>query len=205
MNPHSLEWMIQKQIISRDIHDKALLDALLKIDRRNFVPDEWKELAYEDRPLPLSHRQTISQPYIVALMTEQLNLNASHNVLEIGTGSGYQTAILACLSRNVVSMEFVPTLYKTAKQTLAAYNLANLTLIQGDGKKGWKDQAPYDRIILTAAPTELPILIFDQLIENGILVAPIGQPGYQTLLRITKNHGNPVEAPICAVRFVPLI
>lgn len=205
MKSDPLESMIQSQIVNRGIHDKSLLNVFRKIDRRNFVPAASKNLAYEDRPLPLSNGQTISQPYIVALMTEQLNLDSGHTVLEIGTGSGYQTAILACLSRHVVSLECVPSLYKTAVLSLAPYRFTNLTLIQGDGKKGWKNQAPYDRIILTAAPLNLPLSLFDQLVEGGVLVAPIGGAGYQTLLKITKTDGNPIEKSICGVRFVPLV
>lgn len=205
MKSDPLQLMIQNQIVNRGIHDKFLLNALRKIDRKNFVPAASKRLAYEDRPLPLSSGQTISQPYIVALMTEQLHLDSSHTVLEIGTGSGYQTAILAFLSKHVISLEYVPTLYKTAKLSLAPYRFTNLTLIQGDGKKGWENHAPYDRIILTAAPSRLPLSLFDQLLEGGILVAPIGETGYQTLFKITKINGNPVEQAICGVRFVPLV
>ncbi|NOY24215.1 MAG: protein-L-isoaspartate(D-aspartate) O-methyltransferase, partial [Acidobacteria bacterium] len=160
---------------------------------------------YEDQPLPLKLGQTISQPYIVALMTEQLNLKPGHSVLEIGTGSGYQTAILALLSLSVVSIECISALHETAKRSLAQYNFTNLTLIHGDGKMGWETLAPYDRIIVTAAPSNLPLPLFNQLVEGGILVVPIGEAGYQTLLKITKTNGSPVKKPICGVRFVPLV
>jgi len=205
MKTDTLEWMIQNQIVRRGIHNHALLNALRTIDRRDFVPAASQNAAYEDRPLPLENGQTISQPYIVALMTEQLKLESNHHVLEIGTGSGYQTAILAILSHSVVSIERIPALYKTARKSLPAYKFPNITLIRGDGKEGWKKKAPYDRIILTAAPPDFPTPIFDQLAEGGLMVAPIGRSGYQTLFKITKTAGKPVKEPICGVRFVPLI
>lgn len=205
MNPDSLEKMIQNQIVNRGITDKSVLSALREVDRKDFVPEKYHNQAYEDRPLPLKVGQTISQPYIVALMTEKLNLNPGCNVLEIGTGSGYQTAVLAYLSRSVVSIECIPELYQMAQKSISSYPFRNLTLIQGDGRKGWPDHAPYDRIIVTAAPETLPPALFEQLAEGGKLVAPIGKTGCQTLIELTKKEGKPIEKPICAVRFVPLV
>jgi protein-L-isoaspartate(D-aspartate) O-methyltransferase len=205
MNSESLEWMIQNQVVRRGIHNHALLNALRAIDRKDFVPAASQSAAYEDRPLPLENGQTISQPYIVALMTEQLKLHSNHHVLEIGTGSAYQTAILAFLSHSVISIELSPALHKAAKLSLEPFKFCNVTLIQGDGKKGWEKQAPYDRIILTAAPQDFPDSLFDQLVEGGIMVAPIGKAGYQTLFKITKTAGKPVKEQICGVRFVPLV
>jgi len=205
MTSEPLEWMIQNQIVRRGIHNHALLNALRAIDRRDFVPAASQSAAYEDRPLPLKNGQTISQPYIVALMTEQLELDSHHHVLEIGTGSAYQTAILAFLCHSVISIELFPALHEAAKLSLAPFKFRNITLIQGDGKKGWEKQAPYDRIILTAAPQDFPDSVFDQLVEGGIMVAPIGKAGYQTLFKITKTGGKPVKESICGVRFVPLV
>lgn len=205
MKTDTLEWMIQNQIVRRGVHDVALLNALRKIDRKDFVPAAHQSAAYEDNPLPLANGQTISQPYIVALMTENLKLAPHHHVLEIGTGSGYQTAILAILSHSVVSIERIPALYETAMKSLPAYKFPNITLIRGDGKEGWEKKAPYDRIILTAAPSDFPTPIFDQLAEGGIMVAPMGRSGHQTLSRIKKTSGKPEIEKICAVRFVPLI
>ncbi len=205
MNALPSEQMIQKQIIARGIRDPSVLNALRTIDRKQFVPGAYQHRAYEDCPLPLSDGQTISQPYIVALMTTELASSPRHTVLEIGTGSGYQTAILATISKSVTSLERIETLYKSAKQRLAAFHFSNLEVILTDGKEGWKAGAPYERIILTAAPEKLPATLWNQLAENGIMIAPIGPAGNQTLFKIRKVHGNPIMSAICAVRFVPLL
>ncbi len=196
--------MVEQQIVARGIADKRVLDAMLKIDRADFVLEEDKIFAYGDNPLPLMDGQTISQPYIVALMTEALSLQGDETVLEIGTGSGYQTAILAYLAEKVVSVERLKSLHEFAKKNLEKYGFDNLELILGDGKEidfGEK----FDRIIVTAAAENLPENLFNMLKESGIMVIPIEQGFYQVLYKIVKNKGEPQFRQLCPVRFVPLV
>jgi protein-L-isoaspartate(D-aspartate) O-methyltransferase len=195
--------MVTDQIISRGIRDKKVIAAFLKVPRENFTGNSLSGNSYDDRPLPIGYGQTISQPYIVALMTELLELTGKESVLEIGTGSGYQTAILAEIAKSVYSVEIVEPLYERTVKNLKGYK--NVRLRLGDGYNGWKEFSPYDRIIVTAAPEKIPDPLFDQLGDNGILVVPEGPPGWsQTLLKITKKDGRLYTNHICDVSFVPL-
>ncbi len=195
--------MIETQIKARGIKDKKVLSAILKVPRHEFIPKKQWNQAYADYPLSIGHDQTISQPYIVALMTELLELKGNEKVLEIGTGSGYQTAILAEIAKEVISIERISPLSEQAKAHLKKYR--NLKIITGDGTKGCKEYIPYDGIIVTAAAERIPKALIDQLKENGTLVIPVGNYLYQKLLKIKKTKNKLTETHICDVRFVPLI
>ena len=197
------EEMVKHQIAARGVSDKKVLEAMLKVPRDKFVPTSAVFGAYEDRPLSIGHGQTISQPYIVALMTECLDLDGNEKILEIGTGSGYQTAILAEIAYEVYSVEIIRPLYERAKKALSGYK--NVRLFNSDGYNGWKKYAPYDRIILTAAPEGIPEPLIEQLKDGGIMVLPSGPSGWsQSLLKIKKGKGKIKTQKICDVAFVPL-
>ena len=196
--------MVREQIASRGVRDKKVLKAMLSVPREKYVTENNIPHAYEDRPLAIGFDQTISQPYIVALMTESLEMQGSEKVLEIGTGSGYQTAILAEIAMQVYSVEIVQALYENAKTLLAGYN--NIRLLNADGYLGWPKYAPFDRVILTAAPENIPEPLIGQLKDGGIMVLPSGPPGWgQTLLKVRKINGKISTERICDVAFVPLI
>jgi protein-L-isoaspartate(D-aspartate) O-methyltransferase len=185
-----------------------VLRALELVPRERFVEPEQVDLAYEDHALPIECGQTISQPYVVAAMTEALALEPTHKVLEIGTGSGYQAAVLAHLAGEVVTIERYRTLAETAERRLRGLGLNNVTVIVGDGALGAPEHAPFDRIIVTAAAPDIPQTLVDQLVDNGILVVPVGpMGGVQSLLRIRKKpKGEGLERQeLMAVRFVPLV
>jgi len=195
--------MVAQQIMARGISDKKVLKAFSKVPRENFIDEDSYPDAYDDRPLQIGYGQTISQPYIVALMTESLELEGNETVLEIGTGSGYQTAILAEIVKQVYSIEIVIPLYERAKKILSGYK--NISLASRDGYFGWKECSPFDRIIVTAAPEEIPPPLIDQLKNHGIMVVPSGPTGWnQVLLKITKENGKLLTTKICDVAFVPL-
>lgn len=197
------ENMIQDQIISRGIKDKKVLDALRKVPRHIFVDESYKNSAYDDRPLPIGHGQTISQPYIVALMTESLDLSGNEKVLEIGTGSGYQVAILAEISREVYTVEIVTSLYQKNKKLLKKYK--NIKVSNHDGYLGWEKYSPYDRIIVTAAPDHIPQQFIEQLKDGGIMVIPVGPSSWnQILYKVIKKGSEIKKIHICDVAFVPL-
>lgn len=197
------ENMIQNQIISRGIKDKKVLDALRKVPRHIFVDESYKNSAYDDRPLPIGHGQTISQPYIVALMTESLALSGNEKVLEIGTGSGYQVAILAEISREVYTVEIVTSLYQKNKKLLKKYK--NIKVSNHDGYLGWEKYSPYDRIIVTAAPDHIPQQFIEQLKDSGIMVIPVGPSSWnQILYKVIKKGSKIKKIHICDVAFVPL-
>jgi protein-L-isoaspartate(D-aspartate) O-methyltransferase len=197
------ENMIQDQIISRGIKDKKVLDALRKVPRHIFVDESYKNSAYDDRPLPIGHGQTISQPYIVALMTESLALSGNEKVLEIGTGSGYQVAILAEISREVYTVEIVTSLYQKNKKLLKKYK--NIKVSNHDGYLGWEKYSPYDRIIVTAAPDHIPQQFIEQLKDGGIMVIPVGPSSWnQILYKVIKKGSEIKKIHICDVAFVPL-
>ncbi|URA10428.1 protein-L-isoaspartate(D-aspartate) O-methyltransferase [Thermospira aquatica] len=199
----SLERMLKHQIIARGIDNPRVLEAMRAVPRHLFVPESLRDQAYEDYPLPIGYGQTISQPYIVALMTDILKLEKHHKVLEIGTGSGYQSAILSLLASRVITIEHKETLWKKAKDRLNSY--PNILCIYGNGYEGYPLEAPYDRILLTAAPPNIPQALLDQLTPKGILVAPVGE-FHQKLVRITKEQNNQLhEEYICDVIFVPMI
>jgi protein-L-isoaspartate(D-aspartate) O-methyltransferase len=198
------EMMVKKQIEARGVKDERVLDAMRKVERHKFVPDQQITSAYEDHPLPIGYGQTISQPYIVALMTELCSLHGIEKVLEIGTGSGYQAAVLSVLSKEVYSIEIVESLAKMSAQRLKTLGYKNVHVAHGDGYKGWPDQAPFDVIILTASPPSIPEDLFNQLKEGGIMVAPVGD-FWQELVKIEKVDGKMRSKTITGVRFVPMI
>lgn len=196
--------MVKEQIMARGVQDPKVLSAMSKVPRHLFVPQQMRDFSYEDGPLPIGHNQTISQPYIVALMTELLELSGNEKVLEIGTGSGYQTAILAECASLVFSIERIEELADSARTTLNMMGYSGIHIIKGNGYHGLPDHAPFDRIIITAAPPHIPEILFDQLNEKGILVAPTGT-GTQKLVRYKKENNAITSEDITFVRFVPLI
>ena len=198
------ESMVRWQIQSRGIRDKRVLGAMLKVRRHLFVPEPYREWAYIDGPLPIGERQTISQPYIVALMTELLELSPNDKVLEIGTGSGYQAAILAELSDSVYTIEILRPLADRAQQILDSLGYEWVNIRHGDGYAGWPEEAPFDAIIVTAAPPEVPPALVEQLDEGGRMVIPVGTD-WQELLLIQKVDSQIVERSVAPVRFVPMI
>jgi protein-L-isoaspartate(D-aspartate) O-methyltransferase len=198
------ELMVRDQIEARGVSDKRVLDAMRSVERHKFIPGHHVTSAYEDHPLPIGHGQTISQPYIVALMTELCELDGTEKVLEIGTGSGYQAAVLSLLAKEVYSIEIVAPLGQSASRKLSELGYHNVQVRIGDGYLGWPDQAPFDVIILTASPPQIPQSLIDQLGEGGILVAPEGEFS-QELVKITKQNGKVIKRTITYVRFVPMI
>ena len=211
MTDQAAEWtaarrrMIRQHLQARGIHDRRVLAAMNGVPRERFVQPEMSALAYDDRALAIGHGQTISQPYIVALMTEALELTGSEHVLEIGTGSGYQTAVLAALAADVMSIERHAALSQQAQSVLDDLEVENATLVVGDGTLGWPSAAPYDRIIVTAAAATCPAALFDQLTEGGSLVIPLGMPDEQVLTRIRKLDGEIHREALTRCRFVPLV
>ena len=197
--------MVDRQIMRRGIRDERVLEAMLAIPRHSFVPPDQEHLAYIDAPLPIGSKQTISQPYIVALMTELLSLKGEETVLEIGTGSGYQTAILAYLSKKVISVERIPELAEKARSLLQAQHLDNIEVIEGDGSCGVAEQAPYQAIIVTAAAPEVPDPLKDQLDNGGRLVVPVGSRAGQILELWVREGQELVCKKLTPVAFVPLI
>jgi len=195
--------MVASQIASRGIKDKQVIAAMQTVPREIFIPAEHSGSAYEDRPLPIGMGQTISQPYIVALMTESLELSRDMKVLEIGTGSGYQSAVLAEIVKEIYSVEINKELYDSTKKILASY--PNIKLSNHDGSLGWEKYSPYDRIIVTAAPSDIPEAYYGQLKEGGIMVIPVGPSSWsQELYKIIKTAGRIKKVKICEVAFVPL-
>jgi protein-L-isoaspartate(D-aspartate) O-methyltransferase len=197
--------MVERQIRRRGVMDRDVLDAMERVPRHEFVPDQYRSQAYADHPLPIGYGQTISQPYIVALMTELLALRPGYRVLEIGTGSGYQAAILGEIVGEVYTVEIVAALAAEAGERLARLGCSNVRVRCGDGYFGWEEHAPYDAIIVTAAADEVPPPLLEQLKDGGKLVVPIGPPGgYQTLWEITKTGGEIRRRDVTGVLFVPL-
>ena len=198
--------MVRSQIEARGISDARVLAAMRKVPRHRFVPLTARLLAHEDHPLPIGEGQTISQPYIVALMTERLGPKPGSKVLEIGTGSGYQAAILGELVGLVYTIELVPSLAATAKETLAGLGYRNVHTREGDGYAGWPEAAPFDAIIVTCAPEAVPEALVTQLKEGGRMVIPVGpQGGVQRLVLLTKKGGRVVEEHVEDVLFVPMV
>ncbi len=198
--------MVEETIVARGVSNPDVLRAMRSVPRHLFVPPDYLDLAYDDRPLPIGYGQTISQPYIVAWMTELLQLKPEEKVLEIGTGSGYQAAVLAELGYvEVYSIEIIPELAEQAAERLRRLGYGQVHLTQGDGYFGWPEHAPYDAIIVTAAPDHLPPPLVEQLKEGGRLVIPIGpRGGWQTLWRFTKKAGEVQAEALDYVSFVPL-
>ena len=197
--------MIERDLVARGIRDRRVLEAMGAIERELFVPEKLRAFAYEDRPLPIGEGQTISQPYIVAYMTELLRLKGTERVLEIGTGSGYQTAVLAKLAQEVYSIEIIPRLSERAKIVLDRLGFDNVHLKVGDGFFGWEERSPFDAILVTAAAPTIPEALWHQLGEGGRLILPLGAEGQtQRLVRVSKSAGKQVVENLSAVVFVPL-
>lgn len=195
--------MVEIQIARRGVKDKNVLEAMRKVPRHRFVPEKMMQYAYEDEPLPIGYSQTISQPYIVALMTELLELDKDSKVLEIGTGSGYQAAILAEICDSVSSIEIICELAERADSTLVALGYKNIEVKCADGYRGWPEKAPFDGIVVTAAPDDVPQPLIDQLAEGGRLVIPVGTY-HQDLKLIRKIKGEIKTMNVIPVRFVPM-
>jgi protein-L-isoaspartate(D-aspartate) O-methyltransferase len=196
--------MVQQQLMGRGISEQRVLDAMAKVPREEFVAPESRVASYEDGPLPIGYGQTISQPYIVAFMTEQLRPKSSDRVLEVGTGSGYQAAILAELVSEVYSIEIVEPLAKNAEATLQRLGYKNVHIKFGDGYKGWPETAPFDAIIVTCAPDKVPQSLVDQLKEGGRMVIPVGDRFAQQLYLLEKKNGQLKQSATLPVRFVPM-
>jgi len=197
------EKMVETQIKARGVKDPRVLSALRKVERHRFVPEEYLNSAYSDQPLPIGEGQTISQPYIVALMTELLELKGDEKVLEIGTGSGYQAAILAELAKEVYTIEIIESLASMARSRLSGLGYQNIKVKAGDGYLGWPEAAPFDAIIVTAAPDHIPKPLLDQLKEGGRMVVPVGTYA-QELRKIVKRSGTIETTDIIPVVFVPM-
>jgi protein-L-isoaspartate(D-aspartate) O-methyltransferase len=196
--------MVAEQIRARGVRDPRVLDALIRVPRHLFIPDACRAEAHEDRPVGIGFGQTISQPYIVGYMTEALQLDPAHRVLEIGTGCGYQTAVLAELAREIYSVELIDALAQRARRTLDDLQYTNVHIRAGDGYAGWLDHAPFDRILVAAAPEDVPPALIDQLVGGGILVIPVGAAHQE--LRVLLKRGDSMETlSTLSVRFVPLI
>jgi protein-L-isoaspartate(D-aspartate) O-methyltransferase len=197
--------MIERDLVSRGIRDRRVLEAMGSIERELFVPEKLSSRAYEDRPLPIGEGQTISQPYMVAFMTELLNLTGTERLLEVGTGSGYQTAVLGKLAAAVYSIEIIPKLSERAKVLLNRLGFDNVHLKVGDGFFGWEEQGPFDAILVTAAAAKIPEPLWRQLREGGRLIMPLGtEKQGQALVRVTKSNGKQVVEELTGVVFVPL-
>ncbi len=195
--------MVKKQLARRDIVNQKVLKAMGKVERHKFVPERLVDRAYEDHPLPIGHDQTISQPYIVAFMTQAIKPKPEHKVLEIGTGSGYQAAVLAELVKDVYTIEIVEPLGKEAALLLESLGYKNIHARIGDGYDGWPEHAPFDAIMLTAAPPKVPQPLLDQLKTGGVLIAPVGTH-YQELKLYTKTEDGVISEDVLPVRFVPM-
>lgn len=202
---HERHGMVETQIRRRGIHNQRILNAMSRVPRHRFVSPEYWSQAYNDHPIPIGEGQTISQPYIVAITLNALSLTTSDVALEIGTGSGYQTALLAELCQHVYSVELHESLAEKAKSTLTELGYSNVTVITGDGTQGFPPHAPYDVIAVAAAASDLPQPLLDQLKDGGGLVIPIGVPEVQQLQLIRKQNGVPVITVLEGCRFVPLI
>jgi len=198
--------MVDGQLAGRGVDDERLLEAMREVPRHEFVPEAAERSAYADRPLPIGHGQTISQPYIVAFMTEQLQVEPGERVLEVGTGSGYQAAVLAAMGVEVVSIEIIPELARSAAERLERLGFGNVTVAAGDGYFGMPDYAPFDGIIVTAAADHVPPPLLEQLKPGRRMIIPVGRSGWkQNLLRVEKEpDGSTRSRNLMAVRFVPL-
>jgi protein-L-isoaspartate(D-aspartate) O-methyltransferase len=198
------ERMVRVQIIDRGITDPAVLRAMRKVPRHLFVPDDYIKEAYDDNPLPIGYGQTISQPYIVAYMTEVVHPSIRKTALEIGTGSGYQAAVLAETVKHVYTIEIVPELANISSDRLKSLGYKNITVKHGDGYLGWPEHSPFDIIIITAAVEQIPEPLIEQLADNGRLVVPVGAPyAVQELILIEKKNGKIQKSRLTFVRFVP--
>ena len=196
--------MVKEQVVMRGVMTDRILAALGKVPREEFVPAEYRAASYSDQPLPIGYDQTISQPFIVALMTEELRPQPTDRVLEIGTGSGYQAAILAELVAEVYSIEIVEPLAKKAEATLQRLGYKNVHVKTGDGYKGWPEHSPFDSVIVTCAPEHVPEPLVDQLKEGGRMIIPVGAKFAQALYLLEKKNGRLEQSAILPVKFVPM-
>jgi protein-L-isoaspartate(D-aspartate) O-methyltransferase len=201
----SRQTMLDRHLRGRDIHDSRVLDAMAHIPRERFIPEKYAANAYDDNPLPVGMGQTISQPYIVALMTQCLELTGCEEVLEIGTGSGYQCAILAALASRIYTIERFNELSEQAQAVLKSLGYANIEFAVGDGSCGWPEDRQFDRIIVTAAVPDIPEPLKNQLKEGGLIIAPVGGMWAQELVLAKKHKGHLAAETICGCRFVKLI
>jgi len=197
--------MVAYQLRGRGISDRRVLEAFESIPRHLFVPEKFRELAYEDRPHRIGHKQTISQPYIVAYMTQALALTGTERALEVGTGSGYQAAILSRLAAEVHTMELIPALAERAQKTLDELEITNVFVHVGDGSQGWDEAAPYDAIIVTAGGPRVPKSLLNQLADGGRMILPVGEPGDQYLELLRRNGDDFSTRTLFPVAFVPLM
>lgn len=198
--------MVEDQVIDRGVKDRRVIDAMLKVPRHKFVEEALEGKAYQDAPLPIGDKQTISQPYMVAVMSEALALNGSEKVLEIGTGSGYQAAVLALLADRIFSLERIPSLARRARKVLDGCGFSKVNIRVADGTQGWQDMAPFDAIVVTAGAPEVPQDYLDQLAVGGRLIIPVGDRNSQVLMRITRTtEATYQEEQMLGCRFVPLI
>jgi len=196
--------MVKEQLQDRGVTDRRVLEAMRTVPRHEFVPEHLREVSYDDCALPLDHGQTISQPFIVAFMTEELELQPEHRVLEIGTGCGYQTAVLSLLAKEVFSIEIIEPLAQEAEQRLQRLGFTNVQVRCGDGHLGWPEQAPFDAVIVTCAPESIPAPLVEQLREGGRMMIPVGARGVQELILLTKEDGSLRQTKTMQVRFVPM-
>jgi len=199
------EMMVRQQIEARGINDQRVLNAMRKVERHLFVPSDLASKAYGDFPLPIGWEQTISQPYIVAFMTEALEIGSRSKVLEIGTGSGYQAAVLAEICDSVYTVEIIPGLGEKARDLLTLLGYKNVHVRIGDGYQGWKQHAPYQAIIVTCSPTHVPQPLIDQLAEGGRMIIPVGVRNNQDLVVLVKKNGRLIQQHVLPVRFVPMV
>ena len=197
--------MVSKQIIARGVTDPQVIKAMRKVKRHLFVPAEYAPMAYNDTPLPIGYGQTISQPYIVAYMTEIIDLKSSDRVLEVGTGSGYQAAVLAEICDSVYTIEIVTQLGDRARALLKDLGYKNIVVKTGDGYKGWQEHAPFDVIIVTCSPTHIPAPLEEQLAEGGWMIIPVGEKYAQNLVYMVKEKGKLKRKAVLPVRFVPMV
>jgi len=205
-HPESNQEMIEKQLEARDITSQKVINAFREIDRKFFVPEKHQHMAYADQPVTIGHAQTISQPYIVAYMTEKLDITKESKVLEIGTGCGYQTAILAKLASFVYTIEVIPELIQKAEKNLEKVNIHNVKIYNRNGREGLPEHAKFDKIMVAAGSRDLPPQLIDQLADDGKMIIPVGNDhNSQDLLLITKQGGKIIKEAILPVRFVPLV
>ena len=197
--------MVEQQLRARGIRDQRVLEAMSQVPRHGFVPEEFRAQAYEDHPLPIGKEQTISQPLIIAISLQALALRGSESVLEVGTGSGYQAALLARLARQVCSVERHPELAETAERTLRELGFNNVQVSVRDGSQGWKEHSPYDAILVSAAAPAVPRSLLEQLADGGRMVIPVGPPHTQELLLVRRNGPTTTTETVDGCRFVPLV
>ncbi len=196
--------MIEEQIIRRGVRDERVIEVMRRVRRELFIPEDLRHLAAADHPVAIGYNQTISQPYIVAYMTEVLRLTSKDRVLEIGTGSGYQTAVLAEIVKEVYTIEIIEGLFESARERLESLGLCNVKLLHADGTRGWQEFAPYDAIIVTAAPQEVPSSLTEQIKVGGRMIIPLGTD-LQNLYLITKTNEGIIKKELFPVRFVPMV